>query len=334
MILVTGAAGFIGYHVARRLIADGHSVAGLDCLDDSYDVSLKEARIALLTAHPGFTFIRADIADAASLSAAFAAHRPQSVMHLAARAGVRQSIRNPRAYVESNVVGFLNVLEECRLAKVGHLVYASSSSVYGLNSAIPFSVRDHADHPVSLYGATKKADELMAHAYSHLHGVPTTGLRFFTVYGPWGRPDMAYFLFTRAIIEGRPIDVYNEGRMMRDFTYIDDVVEAITRVLARPPGPDPAWRADLPSPASSPAPYRLYNVGNHTPVELGRFIQILEDCLGRKAVRRMMPAQPGDVIATAADVEDLARDAGFAPSTAIEVGLRRFVDWYRGHYGA
>jgi UDP-glucuronate 4-epimerase len=333
MILVTGAAGFIGFHVAQRLLRDGEAVVGLDNVNGYYDPALKEARLKLLLSNPRFTFIRGDIADAGTVAAAFAAHRPGRVVHLAAQAGVRHSITNPRAYVESNLAGFLNILEGCREGKVAHLVYASSSSVYGLNEATPFSAAGKADHPVSLYGATKKANELMAHAYSHLYRIPTTGIRLFTVYGPWGRPDMAYFLFTRSIIEGKPIDVYNEGRMKRDFTYIDDVVEGIVRVLALPASPDPDWRGTDPDSSSSTAPYRIYNIGNHTPIELGRFIAIVEDCVGKKAIRNLLPAQPGDVISTAADVEALAKAVGFAPSTPIEVGIRRFVEWYRGHYG-
>jgi UDP-glucuronate 4-epimerase len=333
MILVTGAAGFIGFHVAQRLLRDGHPVVGLDNLNDYYDPALKEARLRLLSAQPRFTFHRSDISDRAAVGAVFSEHRPDRVVHLAAQAGVRHSLTSPRAYIESNISGFLNILEGCRQFKSSHLVYASSSSVYGLNSKMPFSSHDRVDHPVSLYGATKKANELMAHSYSHLYGIPTTGLRFFTVYGPWGRPDMAYFLFTRSIVEGKPIDVYNEGRMMRDFTYIDDVVEGVVRVLDRPATANPGWRGDDPDSASSSAPYRLYNMGNHTPVELNHFIEIVEACLGKKAVKRLLPAQPGDVISTAADVDDLARDVGFAPSTPIEVGIRRFVDWYRGYYG-
>jgi UDP-glucuronate 4-epimerase len=334
MILVTGAAGFIGFHVAKRLLRDGREVAGLDNLNDYYDPALKEARLRMLLDQPKFTFHRADISDRAAVEGLFSKYRPDGVVHLAAQAGVRHSLSNPRAYTESNVEGFLNILEACRAFKAGHLVFASSSSVYGLNSKIPHSAHDMTDHPVSLYGATKKANELMAHAYSHLFGISTTGLRLFTVYGPWGRPDMAYFLFTRSIAEGKPIDVYNEGRMLRDFTFIDDVVEGIVRVLGRPPVPDPAWRGHDPDPASSSAAYRLYNIGNQTPVELNHFIEIVETCLGKKAVKRLLPAQPGDLISTSADVDDLARDVGFAPNTPIEAGIRRFVDWYREYYGA
>jgi UDP-glucuronate 4-epimerase len=332
MILVTGAAGFIGFHVAQRLLRDGETVHGLDNINDYYDPELKRARLRLLTAEPGFTFHKTDLTDQAAISAIFEKHRPDRVIHLAAQAGVRHSISQPRLYTESNVSGFLNILEGCRHCGVKHLVYASSSSVYGLNSVMPLSVHQDVDHPVSLYGATKKANELMAHSYSHLYGLATTGLRFFTVYGPWGRPDMAYFLFTKAILEGKPIDVYNEGRMKRDFTYIDDIVEGVVRVMARPAAPDPKWKRDAPDSASSSAPYRLYNIGNHTPVELLHFIGIIEDCLGKKAVKRLLPAQPGDVLATSADVSELTRDVGFAPHTPIEAGLRRFIDWYRAYY--
>src|SRR5580658_6091262 len=275
MILVTGAAGFIGYHVAQRLLKDGHCVHGLDNLNDYYDPALKEARLAKLSAHPGFTFHRVNVADQTAVAEIFKSHRPEFVIHLAAQAGVRKSITSPQSYVECNVSGFLQVLEGCRNGGVKHLVYASSSSVYGLNTSMPFSAHESVDHPVSLYGATKKANELMAHSYSHLYGLPTTGLRFFTVYGPWGRPDMAYFLFTRSILEGKPIDVYNDGKMKRDFTYIDDVVEGVLRVLPRPAKPNPDWRGEAPDSATSPAPYRLYNIGNHSPIELGRFIDLV-----------------------------------------------------------
>jgi UDP-glucuronate 4-epimerase len=334
MILVTGAAGFIGFHVAQRLLHDGQAVHGLDNVNDYYDPALKEARLRLLAGQPGFTFHRVNVADEASVAAIFEKHRPEYVVHLAAQAGVRRSLTHPRLYTESNISGFLNILEGCRHCGVKHLVYASSSSVYGLNSAMPFSVHQNVDHPVSLYGATKKANELMAHSYSHLYRLPTTGLRFFTVYGPWGRPDMAYFLFTRAILEGRPIDVYNDGRMRRDFTYIDDIVEGVVRIMARPATPDPNWKGEAPDSATSPAPYRLYNIGNHSSVELLHFIGVIEDCLGKKAVKRLLPAQPGDVIATSADVSDLTRDVGFGPNTPIETGLRRFIDWYRAYYRA
>ncbi len=334
MILVTGAAGFIGFHVAQRLLHDGQAVHGLDSVTDYYDPALKEARLRLLDGLPGFTFHRVNVADQASVAGIFEKHRPDYVVHLAAQAGVRHSLTHPRLYTESNISGFLNILEGCRHCAVKHLVYASSSSVYGLNSAMPFSVHQNADHPVSLYGATKKANELMAHCYSHLYRLPTTGLRFFTVYGPWGRPDMAYFLFTKSILEGRPIDVYNDGKMRRDFTYIDDIVEGVVRIMARPAAPDQKWKGEAPDPATSPAPYRLYNIGNHSSVDLLHFIGVIEDCLGKKAVRRLLPAQPGDVIATSADVSDLTRDAGFEPNIPIETGLRRFIDWYRAYYRA
>ncbi len=332
MILVTGCAGFIGFHLALRLLRDGTAVLGVDNLNSYYDPALKRARVKLLSAQPGFTFVEADVADAAAMKQLFERHRPDRVAHLAAQAGVRYSIENPRAYIDSNVTGFLHILEGCRHHGVKHLVYASSSSVYGLNANLPFSVHENVDHPVSLYAATKKANELMAHSYSHLFGIPTTGLRFFTVYGPWGRPDMALFLFTKAILAGQPIDVYNEGKMKRDFTYIDDIVEGVVRVIARPAAPNPLWRADAPDSASSPAPYRLYNIGNHSPVELMRFIGLLEESLGRKAITRFLPRQTSEVPETSADVSDLHREFGFSPSTPIEVGVRRFVEWYQDHY--
>jgi UDP-glucuronate 4-epimerase len=333
MILVTGAAGFVGFHVALRLLRDGQVVHGLDNLSDYYDVSLKEARLRMLREHPTFTFHQADLSDQAAIADVFARHQPDYVVNLAAQAGVRYSLVNPRAYIESNITGFLHILEGCRHHAVKHLVFASSSSVYGLNTTMPFSVHHNVDHPVSLYAATKKANELMAHSYSHLYRLPTTGLRFFTVYGPWGRPDMALFLFTKAILEGRPIDVYNEGRMKRDFTYVDDIVEGVVRLIPRPAAPNPEWRGNNPDAATSPAPYRLYNIGNHAPVELGRFIAIIEECLGKKAVQRLLPLQAGDVPMSFADVEDLKRDVAFAPSTPIEVGIRRFIEWYRDYYG-
>jgi UDP-glucuronate 4-epimerase len=332
-ILLTGVAGFIGYHVAERLLARGDEVVGLDNLNAYYDVRLKEARLARLNGRPGFRFHRLDLADRAGIEDLFAQTRPQRVVHLAAQAGVRYSLQNPHAYIESNLVGFLHVLEGCRHHGVEHLVYASSSSVYGANTRMPFSVHHNVDHPLSLYAASKKANELMAHTYSHLYGLPTTGLRFFTVYGPWGRPDMALFLFTKAILEGRPIDVFNEGRMQRDFTYIDDIVEGVVRVTDRLPAGNPAWNGDAPDPGTSRAPYRIYNIGNRRPVELMRLIALLEEALGRKAEKRLLPMQPGDVPATYADVDDLARDVGFAPATPIEEGVRRFVAWYRDFYG-
>ncbi|MEG6505217.1 NAD-dependent epimerase [Nitratidesulfovibrio sp. 1201_IL3209] len=331
-ILVTGAAGFIGYHLSRRFLEAGHTVVGLDCLNDYYDVQLKKDRLKQLEPYPGFAFAHLDMADDAAMDALFAEQKFTHVVNLAAQAGVRYSLKNPRSYVQSNLVGFGNILEGCRHNGVQHLVYASSSSVYGLNTAMPFSVHHNVDHPISLYAASKKANELMAHTYSHLYRLPTTGLRFFTVYGPWGRPDMALYLFTKAILEGRPINVFNEGRMRRDFTYIDDIVEGVVRVTERTPQPNPEWRGDAPDPSTSPAPYRIYNIGNNNAVELGRFIEILEDTLGRKAVRNLMPMQPGDVEATYADVDDLIRDTGFKPHTPLEQGISEFVRWFRDYY--
>lgn len=327
--LVTGAAGFIGFFVTQALLARGERVVGLDNLNDYYDVKLKHARLAQIGAQPNFRFIQADLADRNGISELFAQHPPKRVIHLAAQAGVRYSIDHPHAYVDSNLVGFINILEGCRHHGVEHLVYASSSSVYGLNTAMPYSTQHNVDHPISLYAATKKANELMAHSYSHLYRLPTTGLRFFTVYGPWGRPDMAYFKFAQAISEGRPIEVYNHGKMRRDFTYIEDIVEGILRVFDRPPSPNPQWNGEHPNPSSSPAPYRIYNIGNHNPVELSQFIEILEQAIGRKAEKIMRPMQAGDVPATYADVDDLMRDTGFAPSTTIEAGLQQFAAWYR-----
>ncbi len=332
-ILVTGAAGFIGYHLSERLLARGDDVHGFDNLNAYYDPRLKEARLAKLAPQANFGFTRGSLEDRAALEAVFDEFRPQRVINLAAQAGVRYSLENPHAYIDSNIVGFLNVLEACRHRGVEHLVYASSSSVYGANRKLPFAVEDSVDHPVSLYAASKKANELMAHTYSHLFGLPTTGLRFFTVYGPWGRPDMALFLFTRKILAGEPIDVFNHGRHTRDFTYIDDIVEGVVRTLDRVPGPDPSYDPMAPTPASSLAPYRVYNIGNHQPVELLRYIEVLEDCLGRKADKRLLPLQPGDVPDTYADVEALSRDTGYHPATSIETGVRRFVDWYRAFYG-
>lgn len=331
-ILVTGSAGFIGSTLALRLLERGDEVVGFDNLNDYYDVNLKRARLARLQVYPGFTEVRASLEDQTLLTNTFVHHQPQRVVNLAAQAGVRYSIQNPRAYVDSNLVGFVNVLEACRHYGVEHLVYASTSSVYGANTRMPFSVHDNVDHPLSLYAATKKANELMAHTYSHLYGLPTTGLRFFTVYGPWGRPDMALFLFTRAILAGEPIDVFNYGHHRRDFTYIDDIVEGVIRVLDRVATPNPDWSSDAPDPATSRAPYRLYNIGSHRPVELMRYIEVLEDCLGRKAIRNLLPMQPGDVPDTYADVEALVRDVGYQPATPIEVGVARFVDWYREYY--
>jgi len=331
-ILVTGAAGFIGMHVCQRLLTRGDTVVGLDNLNDYYDVSLKEARLWQLKEKEKFTFVKTDLADRQEMAELFARERFDVVINLAAQAGVRYSLTHPHAYVEANLVGFLNILEGCRHHGVQHLVYASSSSVYGANTAMPFSVHDNVDHPVSLYAASKKANELMAHTYSHLYALPTTGLRFFTVYGPWGRPDMALFLFTRAILAGKPIDVFNHGRMRRDFTYIDDIVEGVVRVADRPAQPNPAWSSDRPDPGTSAAPYRVYNIGNNRPVELLRLIEVLEEALGRQAEKNFLPIQPGDVPATFADVDDLVRDAGFKPETPIEAGVARFVEWYRDYY--
>ena len=331
-VLVTGAAGFVGSLLSERLLARGDEVLGYDNLNAYYDPALKEARLARLTPQDGFSFVRASLEDRAALEAAFDDFRPQRVVNLAAQAGVRYSLENPHAYIESNIVGFLNILEACRHRGIEHLVYASSSSVYGANRKLPFAVEDSVDHPVSLYAASKKANELMAHTYSHLFGLPTTGLRFFTVYGPWGRPDMALFLFTKKILAGEPIDVFNHGHHTRDFTYVDDIVEGVIRTLDRVPGPDPAYDPLAPTPASSLAPYRVYNIGNHQPVQLLRYLEVLEDCLGRKAEKRLLPMQPGDVPDTEADVEALRRDTGYSPATPIETGVRRFVEWYRAFY--
>ena len=332
-VLITGAAGFIGFHVARRLLESGCRVVGLDDLNPYYDVALKQARIAEIASAPGFTFVEADIADAAALDRVFAGRRVDTVIHLAAQAGVRHSLDAPFAYAQSNVIGFLTVLEACRRHGIDHLVFASSSSVYGANTQVPYSVHAAADHPVSLYAATKKANEAMAHSYSHLFGIPTTGLRFFTVYGPWGRPDMALFLFTRAILAGEPIQVFNDGDVARDFTYIDDVAECVARIAARPAIPNPAWSGDAPDPATSRAPFRLYNLGNDRPVSVLRLIELLERALGRKARCEMLPMQPGDMRRTSADMSDAQRDFGFTPSTPLEEGVDRFVHWYRGFYG-
>jgi UDP-glucuronate 4-epimerase len=332
-ILVTGAAGFIGFHTATKLLERGDQVVGLDNVNDYYDVRLKEARLARLTKFERFRFVKMDLADRAGLKELFAESQFRRVVHLAAQAGVRYSLVNPHAYTDSNIEGFLNILEGCRHNGVAHLVFASTSSVYGGNTRMPFSVHDNVDHPVSLYAATKKANELMAHCYAHLYRIPCTGLRFFTVYGPWGRPDMALFLFTKAILDGKPIDVFNQGRMQRDFTYIDDIVEGVVRTLDRPAQPDSRWSSDQPDPSGSNAPYRLYNIGNNQPVPLLRFIEVLEQTLGKKAEKRLLPLQAGDVPATYADVEDLTRDIGFKPSTSIETGIARFVQWYREYYG-
>jgi UDP-glucuronate 4-epimerase len=330
--IITGAAGFIGFHLVRRLLERGDDVVGVDNLNDYYDVNLKQARLRQLEGRSGFRFVKVDIADSVALPALFREVRPNRVVNLAAQAGVRYSLSNPRAYVDSSLVGFVNILEACRHNGVEHLVYASSSSVYGANTKMPFSVHDNVDHPISLYAATKKANELMAHTYSHLYRLPTTGLRFFTVYGPWGRPDMAYFSFTKAIQAGEPIDLFNEGRMKRDFTYIDDIIEGIVRVADRTPAPDPAWNGENPDPGTSKAPYRLYNIGNNHPVELLHFVEVLEKCLGKEARKRFLPMQPGDVPATCADVSELTRDVGFKPATLIEDGIARFVEWYREYY--
>jgi UDP-glucuronate 4-epimerase len=332
-ILVTGAAGFIGSKLSERLLERGDEVLGFDNVNDYYDPALKEARLARLLPHERFRFAKASLEDRDAVDAAFADFQPQRVVNLAAQAGVRYSLENPRAYIDANIVGFLNILESCRHRGVEHLVYASSSSVYGSNRKLPFAVEDSVDHPVSLYAASKKSNELMAHTYSHLFGLPTTGLRFFTVYGPWGRPDMALFLFTRNILAGKPIDVFNHGRHTRDFTYIDDIVEGVIRTLDRVPGPDADFDPLVPTPASSLAPYRVYNIGNHQPVELMRYIEVLESALGRKAELNLLPLQPGDVPDTCADVSALQRDTGYAPATTIETGIGRFVEWYRGFYG-
>jgi len=331
-ILVTGAAGFIGYHLSKRLLAKGCEVVGLDNLNDYYEVTLKEGRLAGLEGQPGFRFVRMNLEDRDGIARLFAAEQFDSVVNLAAQAGVRYSIQNPYAYIDSNISGFINILEGCRHNKVGHLVYASSSSVYGANTSMPFSVHHNVDHPVSLYAATKKANELMAHTYSSLYGIPTTGLRFFTVYGPWGRPDMALFLFTRAILEGRPIDVFNHGKMQRDFTFIDDIVEGVCRVVERVPVGEKGWSGADPDPGGSYAPYKIYNIGNNNPVELLQFIGVIEKGLGREARKNLLPIQPGDVPATYADVDDLMRDVGFRPATSIEDGIAKFLDWFKWYY--
>jgi UDP-glucuronate 4-epimerase len=331
-ILVTGAAGFIGFHLSEALLARGDEVVGLDNLNDYYDVSLKQSRLAQLKDKPGFNFYKLDIADRPAMDNFFSHHNFDVVVNLAAQAGVRYSLSNPSAYVDSNLVGFVNVLEGCRHSKVKHLVFASSSSVYGANTKIPFSVHDNVDHPISLYAATKKANELMAHTYSHLYGIPTTGLRFFSVYGPWGRPDMALFLFTKAILAGQTINVFNVGKMRRDFTYIEDIVEGIMCVIDKIPTPNPNWSGDSPDPASSKAPYKIYNIGNNQPVELIYFIEVLESCLGIKAKKNMLPMQPGDVPINYADLDELIKDVEFKPNTSIEVGVKKFVNWYREYY--
>ncbi|RMH85290.1 NAD-dependent epimerase [Pseudomonas sp. AOB-7] len=332
-ILVTGVAGFIGMHVARRLCRQGDEVVGVDNLNDYYEVSLKQARLAQLQGCAGFDFMRLDIAERGALERLCAERGIQRVVHLAAQAGVRYSLENPHAYVDSNLVGFVNLLEACRQSRIEHLVYASSSSVYGANESMPFRTGDNVDHPVSLYAATKKANEALAHSYSHLYGLPTTGLRFFTVYGPWGRPDMSPFLFARAILADEPIRVFNHGRHRRDFTYVDDIVEGVLRCLARIPQGNPAWSGLAPDPASSRAPWKLYNIGNSQPVELLRYIELMEQAFGRSTHKELLPLQPGDVEHTYADVADLVRDTGYAPDTPLEQGLARFAEWYRGYYG-
>ena len=331
-VLVTGAAGFIGYHLSRRLLSDGCRVTGVDNLTPYYDVRLKQARLERLDRFSGFSFHRVDLADENALASVFSDERFDVVVNLAAQAGVRYSLENPQAYVSSNLTGFVNLLEACRHGRVGHLVFASSSSVYGSNTKMPFSVHDNVDHPVSLYAASKKANELMAHTYSHLFGLACTGLRFFTVYGPWGRPDMALFLFTRAILEGQPIQVFNHGKMKRDFTYIDDIVEGVVRIMGRLPEPDPAFSSDAPDPGTSMAPYRIYNIGNNQPVALEKFIEILEAVVGREAKKEYLDMQPGDVPATYADIDDLIEAVGFRPKTTLRTGIERFVKWYRSYY--
>lgn len=331
-ILVTGCAGFIGFHLTRRLLEQGMRIIGLDNMNGYYDVSLKKSRLKVLEECGGLDFHMVSLEDGKSVSELFAENNIGTVINLAAQAGVRYSLVNPQAYVDSNITGFLNILEACRFNKVRHLIFASSSSVYGANMKIPFSVHDNVDHPVSLYAATKKSNELMAHTYSHLFGLPATGLRFFTVYGPWGRPDMALFLFTKAILEGKPIDVFNNGEMMRDFTYVDDIAEGICRLIDRIPGPNPAWDGHCPEPGTSSAPYRIYNIGNNRPVRLEDFIRTLEEKLGRKAIKNYLPLQAGDVSKTYADVDDLMRDIGFKPQTEIGEGIEKFVSWYREYY--
>ena len=331
-VLVTGAAGFIGFHFARRLLEDGLRVVGLDNLNDYYDPALKRSRLEILESQPEFRFLRLDLCHRPSIEALFRDHSFDVVVHLAAQAGVRYSLLNPYAYTETNLSGFLTVLEGCRAARVKHLVFASSSSVYGGNEKTPFSVKDNVDHPISLYAATKKANELMAHTYAHLYGIPCTGLRFFTVYGPWGRPDMALFLFTRAILEGKPVDVFNHGRMRRDFTYIDDITEAMRLIIEKPAQPNPGWSGHATDPATSSAPYRIYNIGNNEPVELLDFLSIIEKALGKKAELNLLPMQPGDVQETFADIDDLTRDFGFHPKTSIREGIAKFIEWYRGYY--
>jgi UDP-glucuronate 4-epimerase len=331
-VLITGPAGFIGFHLARKLLDDGCRVIGVDNINDYYDIQLKLDRLDLLKQHENFSFYKTDLADKEKLETIFSDNRIDAVVNLAAQAGVRYSLKNPHAYVNSNLVGFVNILECCRFKKVKHLVFASSSSVYGANTKMPFSVHHNVDHPVSLYAATKKANELMAHTYSHLFDLPCTGLRFFTVYGPWGRPDMALFLFTKAIEEGRPIQVFNHGKMQRDFTYIDDIVEGIVGVMGNQPDPDPNWSGDSPDPANSYAKYKIYNIGNNSPVELSVFIDTIEKALGKKAQKKYLDIQPGDVPATYADIDDIARDIGFKPRMSLSGGIQKFIDWYKDYY--
>lgn len=331
-ILVTGTAGFIGAALAQRLLARGDEVVGIDNINDYYDIELKKSRLALLTPIASFTDIRCNLEDKATIDQLFKTHKPDAVVNLAAQAGVRYSLVNPQAYIDSNITGFLNILEACRHFGIGHLVYASSSSVYGANTAMPFSTQNNVDHPVSLYAASKKANELMAHTYSHLFNIPTTGLRFFTVYGPWGRPDMAPIIFTRKILAGESIDVFNYGNHRRDFTYVDDIVEGIIRTLDKPAATNSLWTGDQPDPATSKAPYRIYNIGSNNPVELLHFIEVLEDCLGKKAIKNLLPMQPGDVPDTYADVDALIKDVDYKPNTSVEVGVERFVKWYRDYY--
>ncbi len=332
IVLVTGVAGFIGFYVAQRLLADGRRVVGIDNLNSYYDPRLKEARLEILKTQRGFSFVKLDLADRAGIKALFAQHRFPAVIHLAAQAGVRYSLENPHAYVDANLEGFINILEGCRHHGCEHLLFASSSSVYGANTKLPFSVKDNVDHPISLYAATKKANELMAHSYSHLYGLPATGLRFFTVYGPWGRPDMEMFIFAKAILAGQPVRLFNHGRMRRDFTYVDDVVQAIVRLVCRPTKGNPDWDGNRPDPARSRAPWTIYNIGNNHPEELTHVISLLEQEFGRPAIREMLPMQPGDVEATYADVADLERDIGFRPATPIEEGIARFAKWYRDYH--
>lgn len=331
-VLVTGAAGFIGAALSHRLLARGDQVVGLDIINDYYDVNLKQARLDRLLPHENFTFVKIDLADRNAIEILFAEQGFDAVMNLAAQAGVRYSLENPHAYVDSNIVGFVNLLEGCRYNDVKHFVYASSSSVYGANTSMPFSVHDNVDHPVSLYAASKKANELMAHTYSHLYGFPTTGLRFFTVYGPWSRPDMAMLSFTQKILAGEPIDVFNYGNHRRDFTYIDDIVEGVIRVIDHPAQPNPDWDGEKPDPGTSKAPWRVYNIGNNEPVELLRYIELLENSLGKKAIKNMLPLQPGDVLATYANVDDLVKDLDYKPSMSLETGIQNFVDWYKDYY--